>query len=97
LKPILFVQDGRVDALERVRTRRKSMERLVEIVVERCAGKAAVRLAVVDANAPAEAKEVMENAASQLNVTEKIFAPLSPVVGTHTGPGTIGLVYMTEV
>jgi len=97
LKPILVVRDGRVDADERVRTRRKSMERLVEIVVEQCAGKPAVRLAVMDANAPAEAKAVMENAASQLNVTEKIFAPLSPVIGTHTGPGTLGLAYMTEV
>ena len=96
LKPILVVHDGNVDAVERIRTRRKAMERLVEIVVEQCAGKPAVRLATMDANAQAEAKEVLESAAGQLNVNEKIFAQLSPVVGVHTGPGTIGLAYMTE-
>jgi DegV family protein with EDD domain len=97
LKPILAVQDGRVDAIERIRTKRRAMERLVEILVEHCAGKPAVRLAGLDANSPYEAKELLESASGQLNVIEKVFATLSPVVGTHTGPGTIGLAYMTEM
>ncbi|MGC1376889.1 MAG: DegV family protein [Anaerolineales bacterium] len=96
LKPILALQDGKVDAIERIRTKRRAMERLVEIVVEQCAGKPAVRLAALDANAPYEARELLDSASGQLNVIEKIFASVSPVVGTHAGPGTIGLAYMIE-
>ena len=96
LKPILAVQDGRVDAIERIRTKRRAMERLVEIIVEQCAGKPVVRLAALDANAPHEAKELLDSASGQLNVIEKIFTEVSPVVGTHIGPGTVGLAYMIE-
>src|SRR5437773_6722390 len=39
LKPILAIEDGRVEAVERVRTRGKALDRLVELVVEKCAGK----------------------------------------------------------
>ncbi len=49
IKPILQVYEGRVEPLERVRTRRKALQRLVEIIAERAAGKP-VRLAAQHAN-----------------------------------------------
>lgn len=96
LKPILAVQDGKVESIERIRTKRKAMDRLVEIVVEQCAGKSKVQLATLHANAPEDAKEVLEAASKQLKVTDKVFTEVSPVVGAHTGPGTIGLAYLAE-
>jgi DegV family protein with EDD domain len=97
LKPILAIQDGKVESIERIRTKSKAMERLVEIVTEQCTGKGAVRLATLHANAPEDAQKLLDSASSQLNVTEKIFTEVSPVVGAHTGPGTVGLAYMTEM
>ncbi len=94
LKPILAVQDGRVEALERIRTKGKAIERLINIIAEQTAGKSPVRLAVVHANAAEEAKAVLERAAKLVDAEEAIFTSVSPVVGTHTGPGTIGLSYM---
>jgi len=96
LKPILAVKDGKVEAIERIRTKGKAMERMVEIIAEQCAGKA-TRLATLHANAPDEAKKVIESAASRLNVTEKIFTEVSPVVGAHIGPGTVALAYMVDI
>lgn len=95
LKPILEVTDGRVEAIERVRTKKKAHKRLVELVLERTAGSKSVKLATLHANAPDDAKVILNNASEKLgNVEETIFSEVSPVVGTHAGPGTIGLAYM---
>ncbi len=94
IKPILEVTGGRVEGIEKVRTRKKSLQRLVELVVERCAGRQPVRLATLHANAEAEAKEILVLATEQLKPVESILASVSPVIGTHAGPGTVGLAYM---
>jgi len=94
IKPILEVTGGKIEAVERVRTRKKSLQRLVEIIVERTANRQPVRLATLHANAEADAKDILEMASKQLNVVESIFSEVSPVIGTHAGPGTVGLAYM---
>jgi DegV family protein with EDD domain len=93
-KPILEIRDGRIEPLERVRTKKKAMNRLVEIVVERLKGKSPIRLATLHAAAPDDAAFVLEAAKAQLgNVEEAILAEVSPTIATHTGPGTVGLAY----
>ena len=94
LKPILELRDGRIEALERVRTRKKSLTRLIELVEERLAGRSPIRLASLHANAPEDAKNLLAEAANRLGAVESIFSDVSPVIGTHAGPGTVGLAYM---
>ena len=94
LKPILELQDGAVEAVERVRTRKKSLNRLVELVEEKVAGRTPVRLATLHANAADEAKQLLDDAAKRLAADQTVFSEVSPAVGAHTGPGTIGLAFM---
>lgn len=94
IKPVLEVRDGRVESVEKVRTKSKAMARVVELVVEKVAGRTPVRLATLHANAENDAKTLLESAVAQLHPVETIFAGVSPVVGTHAGPGTVGLAYM---
>lgn len=96
IKPILTLNEGKVDALEQVRTRSKSMKRMVEIVAERTAGKTNLRLGVSHANATEEAVALLEMAASQLGPVETLVADLSPAIGTHVGPGTLALAYQFD-
>jgi fatty acid-binding protein DegV len=84
-----------VEALERVRTKSKAVDRLIEIIAGQTAGKTPVRLACLHANAPVEARDLLDRAAKLINPVESIFTSVSPVVGAHTGPGTLGLAYMT--
>jgi len=93
IKPILTIRAGRVDALEQARTRKKSIRRLVEIVAERVAEKQNICLAVAHANAPEDAQKLLEAASEQMNPTETMITELSPVIGTHVGPGTVALAY----
>lgn len=94
IKPILEVTGGRVEAVERVRTRTKSLARLVELVEERIGSKKPVRLAALHANARDEALEALAQASNRIESIQTILAEVSPVIGTHTGPGTVGLAWM---
>jgi DegV family protein with EDD domain len=94
LKPLLELRDGRIEPVEKVRTKSKAINRMIELVVEQVAGRTPVRLATLHANAIAEAKSALETAAARLNPVEQILASVSPAIGTHAGPGTVGLAYM---
>ncbi len=57
LKPILEVTGGRVEPVERVRTKGKALDRIVELVAERCKGKSPVRMATLHADSETDAKD----------------------------------------
>lgn len=95
MKPILELREGRVESVERVRTRKKSLDRLLELVGDRVGGRTPVRLAALHAAAPDEAKWLIEKASQQFNPTEIVHSEVSPVIGTHAGPGTVGMAFMT--
>lgn len=97
LKPLLELRDGRVEAVERIRTMRKALERLLELLDERVGQRSPLRLACLHANAPEEAEALMERVRQrypQERLVELVMAEVSPVIGTHTGPGTVGIAYM---
>ena len=94
MKPILAIQDGRVEGIERIRTKSKALDRVLELVVERAKGKSPIRIATLHANAADEAKALLARAEQELKPVESIFTEVSPTVGTHAGPGTVGLAFM---
>jgi DegV family protein with EDD domain len=96
-KPILEVTDGEFVGLERVRTRRKALNRLVELLVERIQNRYPVHLATLHANALDVAKDLLEKAASRVKPVETLISEVSPAVGVHLGPGTVGLAFMAGI
>jgi len=94
IKPILFL-DGTIDALEKVRTKRKAIERLIDLVVEKAAGKPAW-VGVMHANSLEEAKILQGYLQLQINCKEIEIYEISPVIGTHVGPGTLGVAIYPE-
>lgn len=93
-KPILELRDGRVEAAERVRTRTKSLNRIVELVEEKIGGRTPVRLASLHASAPDDARIVLDEATKKFNPVESYSSEVSPAIGANIGPGVVGLVYM---
>jgi fatty acid-binding protein DegV len=83
-----------VEAEDRVRTKSKALDRVLELVTADVRGKSNIRVSTLHANAEAEAKELLERARSALSPVEAVLASVSPVVGAHAGPGTVGLAYM---
>ncbi len=93
-KPILELRDGRVEPIERVRTRSKSLSRIVELAVAQIGSRTPVHLSTLHANALEDAKIVLQEASAKLNPIETGISEVSPVVGVHAGPGVVGLVYL---
>ncbi|MCJ7825022.1 MAG: DegV family protein, partial [Anaerolineales bacterium] len=97
MKPILHVADGRIEPFEKVRTKNKAFARLLDIVEEQVAGKPNLRLAGLHAAAEADARDLLEQASARLAPIETIMSEVSAAVGTHVGPGTVGLAFSTEL
>jgi DegV family protein with EDD domain len=91
IKPILYI-DGTIDALDKVRGSKKALERLVEISREKLGGKKA-RLGFTHVQAKERMMELMELAKGSLKFDhdEVFFNETGPVVGSHVGPGTVGI------
>lgn len=94
LKPILEVKDGRLEAVERVRTRGKALNRVVELVEQQVKGRRPLRLASLHANSPVDAQIMLDQLKGRLEVDEEVISIVSPVVGTHAGPGTVGIAFL---
>ena len=94
IKPILYI-NGTIDALEKVRTKKKAIERLIDLAVDKAAGKPA-RVGVMHANALEEAKNLRGYLQLQINCKEIEIYDISPVIGTHVGPGTLGVAVYPE-
>ncbi len=91
IKPILELNtEGKIDSLEKVRTRKKALDRMVEICVENAHGKPSY-IGVLHANAAGVADEVAAMIRAKVDTVELYIMGLSPVIGTHVGPGTIGI------
>ena len=97
LKPLLELRDGRVESVEKIRTKAKAYSRLLDVVEERLSGKPQVRLSSLHAAAEEEVRELMDKAVKRCNPVETIYSEVTPVVGTHAGPGTVGLAYCTDL
>ena len=88
VKPILTVKDGEVAPVERVRTMNGALRRLVELVV---AQGPVERLGVIDADAATNAAEVEKQLRQRYPDLTVERGKLGPVVGTHGGPGVVGV------
>lgn len=91
IKPILHIEDGRIEPLESVRTKKKALSRLMDLVDEQTRGWSKIHIAVVDATAPDTANMIFDHIEQEIKPVEIIRSGLSPVVGTHAGPGAIGI------
>ncbi|MEA3459195.1 MAG: DegV family protein [Chloroflexota bacterium] len=95
IKPILYINEGRIDVLEKVRTKRRAVERMVELMEEKV-GSNPVHAAVLHADTLDEADRLKEEVAARFNCRELHLAEVSPVIGVHTGPGLMGVAFYSE-
>jgi len=91
IKPIIILKDGALDMKEKVRTRQRSIERVLELIHERV-GDRLINIAVVHSQSIEAAKQLMQRAKETFHVNEMILSELSIGIAANLGPGTIGIV-----
>ncbi|GAA3848834.1 MULTISPECIES: DegV family protein [Amycolatopsis] len=92
MKPVLHLDDGRIQPLEKVRTMNRATARLVELAEEAARGEP-VEVAVHHLASPQRAVELANRIEERLTVVEGcVVSELGAVIGAHTGPGVVGVV-----
>ena len=91
IKPIIILRDGQLFADERVRTRKRALNRMVQMMKEQL-GDSPARVAVVHSQSPDDANTLAELTAKTLNCDKVWISPLSTSVSAHLGPGTAGII-----
>lgn len=94
IKPLLHVQrDGSLVPFEKIRTTSKAQQRLLEVVRHDIDGKNVIMFIAYTNNLPKAEELKKEIIALRPDVTVELV-PLTPVVGAHAGPGTLGVGYI---
>lgn len=94
-KPMLEIKNGVVEPLEKPRSRAKAIQRLLEIMQARTGGKP-VHVSVLHAQAPSDAAALEAELRRRFECKEFYLAELGPVLGVHTGPNALGLVFYAD-
>lgn len=90
MKPLLYLKEGKIDALERVRGSGRAMTRMTEVLAEWLGTMEPLRVIVMHSNCQERGEEALELLRSKLNVAVGQLVLLTPVIGAHVGPGTVG-------
>ena len=97
IKPILTVQDGKLDLLERVRTRKKAIGRMFELVGTAVNGKRIEKVGIIHGNHLQGAIELQSQLCEKFACPEDvIIAEFTAGLSVHAGSGVVGLVILTS-
>ncbi len=96
IKPVLHMVDGRIEVLDRARTKAAARRRLLQEVETRVKPGSSLHLGVLHAGAEVEAQQVADNLCKRWTCLKTFLAEIGPVVGAHVGPGTVGVAFYAE-
>ena len=97
VKPILAIEDGEVVPLKRVRGRAKAITEVERLFVEGSTEGPNLHVGVAHAEARTEAEDLVRRVErARPSASVDFFGTLGPVVGTHAGPGTLGLFWFED-
>ncbi len=98
LKPLLAVDTttGRVESVERTRTRAKAIQVMYKTFFEQMAPGRPLHMTVLHSDRLAEAEEIAARVRAEFNPRRLYVTQISPVLGVHAGPGALGLIGYTD-
>ena len=91
IKPVIILKEGTLAVASKVRTRKASLEYIVQEMAQRM-GQKLVNAAVMHAHDAATALEISQRVKGILNIKDLFIEELSIGIATHLGPGTVGIV-----
>jgi DegV family protein with EDD domain len=93
LKPVLQLKDGKIEPLDSVRTKKKAIATMLSYFYDDSLGQDSIHATVYHGVAEKEAMAVMAEMKGRVELKTSVITKLSPVLGVHTGPGTVGIAY----
>ena len=97
IRPILTVKEGRLDLLERIRTSKKAIDRLLELTSQAVGGKSIQRMAFLHVNNLKGANAFQSQLGELVDFPPEVLtAELTPGLSVHGGAGAVGVAVLTD-
>jgi DegV family protein with EDD domain len=95
IKPILSIQDGKLDLIEKVRTKGKSWQRVIDLVVHQVGNRQIEKLSILHANAPEDAEAFKQQLCDQIQCQDPTpLYEINPGLSIHAGSGLVGVAFI---
>jgi len=92
IKPVFAFRGGKIEQLGRPRTRARAIDRLLEEVRE-ASVRGPLHLGVAHADCEEEAEQLLARLKAEIPHVETFISPFTPLMGSHTGPGVLGVAF----
>jgi DegV family protein with EDD domain len=89
IKPILLFKDGQINQFESQRTKKRALERIIDLVKQECPNSADSYLTILEADAMKDAQDLKNAFSSMQNIKEISICNLPPAIIVHAGPGVL--------
>lgn len=96
IKPILHLVDGSIVPLDKVRTRKRAIQRIIDLLEETIKEDGVKKVIFTHANNHEVVKDIKKTFEEKHPQVDTYFSDLGPVVGTHLGEGSIGIGWYTS-
>jgi DegV family protein with EDD domain len=95
IKPILTVVDGKTAVFNKVRTKKRAVQTIVDAFLEDIKDKGLGDVIVHHINNEMEGLDLAKTIQDTIGRAVEVYS-IGPVIGLHVGPGTLGIAYYTE-
>ena len=96
IKPILHFVDGAIHQFDKVRSKKQVVMCMLEIMAKRGVDIPSQRIGINHADNLELAEEIKAEIANKYGIKDFILAEISPVIGAHSGPGTVSVFFLSE-
>jgi DegV family protein with EDD domain len=96
LKPVFTLNHGDARTVALPTNTKNAVKRIMKLLEKEVSG-ARLHAAVMHADAPNPAQELLEQVSDRFRCEEVFITEFTPVMGTHTGPGLFGVAFYTEL
>jgi DegV family protein with EDD domain len=95
VKPIMGLFDGKIEPVAKPRTMPAALKAMVDIIKEKNTG-TPLHVSVTHADNMKDAETLKNRIEANFTCNEMFFSEVTPVIGTHFGPGAVGVAFYNE-